>query len=512
MAEATSAPDAGTPSRFGLRIALGAGLALLSAALFTVAFPPYAFWPLIFVAAVPFLIAQYRVLPRRWSSLAPAIAIGGWIGAYFTKVFGLGGAGAWYMRLLPLLVAAFVFLAERGNRALHERSAYRWFVVQGVVGWIGFEMLRTFVPNMGTWAFVGYPLYAQLRFIQPVSIVGILGLDLLIMAVNFVLAQLALRWFDRHLSWDAVPDPDPRLTRAWAAGTLAALVAWTGLSLALFHAAPSANRVLRVAAIQPNLPRAAHMDRNTPAEKRLETLAAQTREAAAMGAQVVVWPELGLGFDPQQEHTERLRALAAQTGAHLVIGYGLDTPDGFRNEATVLAPDGAFLGLYGKAHPTVFGGEPYGINAGTFPVYDTPEARLATIICFDLDFTDASRHVAAQGAQLVAAPSLDFPGIAEIHYTQMVLRAIENRVAMVKADAAFNSAVVDPYGRVLGLVAEPTGTQAVVVADVPLGTGRTLYARLGDWIGWLSLAGMLFFMLPNPVLSRPRGRQSRSSS
>lgn len=476
-------------------------MAASSALLLTLAFPPYSFWPLIFVAAIPFLTAQYCILPAKWSSLAPAIAIGGWIGVYFTNIFGLGGGGAWYMRTLPLWIGAFVFLMERRNRTLHERTAYRWFVLQGVTGWIGLEMIRNFIPNMGTWAFVGYPLYAQLWFIQPVSIFGIFGLDLLIILVNFVLAQAAFKLFDRRCQSDALIAVTPRAIRLWIAATITALVAWTGLSLSLYATVPHSAPTVRVAAIQPNLPRAAHTDENTSQETRLATLAAQTRDAAVQDAQIVVWPELGLGFDPQTEHTDELRTLAVETNTYIVIGYGTDTKEGFRNEATVLSPEGEFLGIYGKAHPVVFGGEPYGINAGAFPVYDTSVAQLATIICYDLNFTDASRKLAAQGAQIIAAPSLDFPGIAEIQYTQMTLRAVENRVAMVKADTAYDSAIVDPYGRIVKWIAHPEATQATLVADVPLGTGKTLYSRLGDWVGWLSLAGMAFFTLPNPIIA-----------
>jgi apolipoprotein N-acyltransferase len=30
---------------------------------------------------------------------------------------------------------------------------------------------------------------------------------------------------------------------------------------------------------------------------------------------------------------------------------------------------------------------------------------------------------------------------------------------------------------------------------VPLGKGKTLYSQFGDWLGWLSLIGMFFFII-----------------
>jgi apolipoprotein N-acyltransferase len=98
-----------------------------------------------------------------------------------------------------------------------------------------------------------------------------------------------------------------------------------------------------------------------------------------------------------------------------------------------------------------------------------------------------------------ANPSLFGHSIAAEPYTQIVFRGIENRTAIVMADVAYNSAIVDPYGRVLDLVITPEGSQATLIADVPMGTGNTLYSRFGDWLGWLSLAGMVFYAVYMPV-------------
>jgi len=40
----------------------------------------------------------------------------------------------------------------------------------------------------------------------------------------------------------------------------------------------------------------------------------------------------------------------------------------------------------------------------------------------------------------------------------------------------------------------PDGGEATLVAEVQLGSGKgTLSTVLGDWTGWLALAGMIFF-------------------
>jgi apolipoprotein N-acyltransferase len=273
------------------------------------------------------------------------------------------------------------------------------------------------------------------------------------------------------------------------------LGAWIGLSLSLYAGLPNNSSLVRVAAIQPNLPRAAHRDPAITSEQRLALLSGQIHTAAEEGVQIIVLPEMIFNFDPQTEHTAELQSLAAETNIYLIIGYVLDTNHGFRNEATVLSRDGSFLGVYGKTHPMTTSGEPHTTSAGTYPVYNTPLGKLATMICFDADFTDVARRYGKQGAQLIANPSLFGSPIAELTYTQIVFRAIENRAAIVMADVAHNSAIVDPYGHILQLDVSPTGKQTMLIADVPLGTGYTLYSRFGDWVGWLCLAGMVFFIV-----------------
>ncbi len=486
-----------SPKTFWLRLGVGILLSALSAILLTLFFPPHSLWPLIWVAFIPMLLAQFRVLPPKISSLASAIAVGGWLGGYLTPIF--AGSGL-YMTWLPLLIAGISYLADSGVRAFHERTGYRWFVPYGALNWVGFEMIRSFIPIMGTWGFVANTLYGQPWLIQPVSVFSIFGLGLLIMSINFGLALGVLFLVDRR--WKLDPDIPPlagRSVRRWILGVLAALVAWTGLSLALFRT-PTTPTV-RAAAL--------HYDAGVPPWSAVDRFSELTRRAAQDGARIIVWPEIAIQGDPQVTKTDHFRQLAAETDAHLVLGYVVQvTERAWRNEATVLTPDGRFLGVYGKDHPVTFAGET-SLTRGTYPVYDTPLGRLGTIICYDLDFTDTARKMTRHGAQLILVPSHDWPAIGAKHYTHLVFRAVENRVSMVKADNSGNdSVIVDPYGRIIAAALTLGGdrTGQALVADVPLGTGDSLAVRLGDWTGWIALAGMAFFIVYDPV-TKARAKQ-----
>ncbi len=210
----------------------------------------------------------------------------------------------------------------------------------------------------------------------------------------------------------------------------------------------------------------------------------------------MAWPELGVGFDPQVEHTAELRALAAETGSHILIGYGLVSSAGWRNEAVMLIPEGRFLEVYGKHYPA---GEPPIVSAGAYPVYDTPLGRLAPIICNDVNYTAAARLPAAKGAQLVMVPTRMFAGVYKELPVQAVFRAVENRVATVMVDGAYRVTMVDPVGRILTDQIVPEGGPLTVLADVPLGNPTAPYTRIGDWVGWLSLAGYIGFVILQQV-------------
>ncbi len=476
------------------RIAAGAGVSALTTLMLILAFHPNNVWFLAFFALVPMLIAQYLILPQKWAGLAPAVGIGGWLFVFLGAMFGDTPA-AMVIRIVVGVIILVQAFTVPGVRLFHERTGYRWLVLHGIVDWVGVEMIRSFIPPINTHAFIAQTMYTQPWMLQPISIFSVYGLGIVLVLSNFALAQGVFALWDGK--WPSTERP--LITRAsalrWLAIAGAVLILWVGISLIILSTAPQNAPTIRVAAIQHNYPTPGHQDTAESQPLRLAALSEQARAAAQQGARLIVMPELGLGFDPQVEHTAELVALAAETNAYLLIGYGIDDAQGWRNEMVMLTPDGRFLGVYGKNHPTS-PGEPRIITAGVYPVYETDLGRLATIICNDVHWTDASRILTLNGAQLIAVPTLEIPGIALEQVAQSVLRAVENRVAVVKTDVAYAAAIVDPYGKLVALRnASPDGAAFALVADVPLGTGPTFFSRVGDWLGWLCLAGFVFFMV-----------------
>ncbi|MEA3454109.1 MAG: nitrilase-related carbon-nitrogen hydrolase, partial [Candidatus Caldatribacteriota bacterium] len=359
---------------------LGVILSAISGIMLLLSFPPYGLWPLIWIAFVPYVFAQHRLLPSKWSSLAPAIALLFWLGPYLARIF--GDEGGFFFKYLGVWIAVIVFFLQK-ERKFHELTRYRWFILQGVINWVGFEMIRTFIPMLATNAFTGYTQASQVWLIQPVSIFSIYGMNLVIMLFNFTLAQGAMAWFDRKWQPGDVIPVDIRASKRWLVSTGITLVVWIGISLFILNSAPVDMPTVRVAALQPNFPEAAHVDSDTPAQLRFQVLTEQIHKAAGKGAQVIFTPEMGLAFDPKLEHTEELRTLSAETGAYFFITYVVSNETEFRNEAVVLTPSGKFLDVYGKNHAF---GEPPTPTAGVYPVYDTQLGHLATMICHDMNY------------------------------------------------------------------------------------------------------------------------------
>jgi apolipoprotein N-acyltransferase len=488
-----------TPSGALSRLLIGSAAAVLSGLLAWAAAPPLDLWPLIFVAFVPMVWAQHRVVPFGFGPVIPAIAICTFLITQITPGL-IQGNVAWYYHSFPLFVGALIVLLSWPGRHFHRRTGYRWLTLSFPLAWVAVDAGRVFTGHEtlgGTWGMPVYGLYEQAWLLQPLSFVGIFGLQLLVLMINFAIAHVLIAGLDRR-----GPVKSPAVQAQWqpavrsASAVAVVAVIWVVVSIVQYGTAPEPERMIRVATVQANT--------THDPEVELQRLVEGTRTAAARGAQIVVWREGGLKFDPQRERTDELRSLAAETDTYVAIGYGFTEDSGIRrNEAVVLAPDGEFFGPYGKDHPGRFAGD-HSDTGGEYKVYDSTLGRIATIICYDLDFTDTAREMVRRGADFIAVPSNDPPAIARTHYTHLVYRAIENRVSMAKADAMSDAAIIDSYGRILERIVHPFSAREarfvsenlslptqVLVADVPMRQHMSFYTRFGDWVAWLAISGAL---------------------
>jgi apolipoprotein N-acyltransferase len=103
----------------GVRIGIGIALSVLSGVMLLLAFPPYGLWPLMWVGFVPLMLAQYRLMPRRLSSLAVAITDIVFLGPLLWRIF--GPEAPWFLTYLGAILAVISFFARK-ERTFHERT------------------------------------------------------------------------------------------------------------------------------------------------------------------------------------------------------------------------------------------------------------------------------------------------------------------------------------------------------------------------------------------------------
>ncbi len=458
------------------RILISILLAAAGIFFLTLSFAPYGFWPLVFFALVPLLVAAHRIAPRRMAGIIMALGIGGFFKIYFNGFF---GEDAFFLaNYLYLFVALFFFISASLQRAFHSRSNYRWFIIEGAIFWTGFEMLRGFIPGLGTTGFLATALYKQFWFIQPVSMLSIYGLSLLIVFINHIITFFVISYMDSRLILNKDSEPVSKgAAKRWLFLAVAILLGWFGFSLSLLQSPLPA---VRVAVVQPG-----HYIHETvfggemrkmfrksiQFQEDFDELLSISKRATRDNARLLVWNEATLPFNPHFRGTEQLQNFVKQAGTYLVVGYRA-TDDGAEG-VTILSPDGVFLG---KSYQTLIG-------------------SIGTAVSDDIDNTWNFRRISTEGTRIVALSTFHSSKQGPRRLPNVVFRAVENHLSIVKADGHHASAIIDPYGRLIQYSSSESSTRRVLVGDIPAGSGNTLVVMWGDWLGWLSFGGMCFFLL-----------------
>jgi apolipoprotein N-acyltransferase len=406
----------------------------------------------------------------------------------------LPASGAAYWGIVAF-VAATTSVPFALDRFASERAgALGVFVFP--VALVAVEFFRS--PVMATWGSIAYTQFGVMPLMQLAAVTGIWG-------VTFVVAWFAsaaeLVW--RHGS-ESSTTVQP--LAAFAAATGAIVIAG---SIRLARA-PTNRPSLRVATINRPLDlfEPGEMTRiaegcvstvERPAlEGKLQRLhdgfLERSRREARAGARLIVWPEQNLLVfkDEEASFFELARQLAAEERVYLAMGMGTIYPGArlpFENKLVIVDPGGRIVMSYVKEHP-VMGWEASVMRVGRGGVQTVPtgDGRIAGAICYDADFPAFIRRAGAAGVDLFVLPVNEWRSIKDVHLHMHVFRAIENGMPIVRAAAVGLSAAVDPWGRLLAVSDHHAPGDTTLVAQLPVGQVRTLYARVGDLFAWACVA------------------------
>jgi apolipoprotein N-acyltransferase len=244
-----------------------------------------------------------------------------------------------------------------------------------------------------------------------------------------------------------------------------------------------------------------------------------SREAIGRGAQFLLWPESALPrpYDESVAAGDAVRRLARDAHVTLLVGSDQVEPVRpvdqmkpqvrFYNAAYLIQPDGSTGAIYRKIHLVPFG-EFVPFTRVLFFVKPIVEAvsdftpgtealalpvaghYASTAICYEVIFSSLIRDFVEHGSELLTTITNDSwygrSSAAYQHWQQASLRSIEEGRYLARAANTGISGFVDPYGRVLQ--ASDLFTSAVMTEDLRFLTARTVYSRIGDVAGWLSVA------------------------
>jgi apolipoprotein N-acyltransferase len=448
---------------------------------------------LLVVPALPFGLAH-----RQWHEEPVGVLVGGSPVLLVALVV---------VPLLGVLLYACRFGSAWG---LEERLPRRLRPVALVgvpaLAWAGLDMLRAKGDPTAFWG----PLFLSQHDTKAARLAelgGPFALTLAIVACNYGLALVLVR---RRLAVFAA---------AVAVG-LVALLGRGGQSVEAGH-----RPALSVGAVQPGWD-TSEFERPELGFFRLElwhraaldmigALAAHTREAAARGARLVVWPEAALWVDPRRAPQVRaaLQALSRQTGAILVVPFFLPGP---RHGASLaVMPDGSLLPAQPKRRPMWYLGERGQAGASQRPARAGPFV-VGSMLGVDSQDPAVARRLAGDGATVIISSTHDWKALARPQRALAQLHALADGVPLVRADWRQGSAIYDAGGR---LVAD-AGTarrRAVLVAGIAPAPAATPYRRFGAAIDW-ALAGLLAAAAAGaaarPVVRRTTrlGRRARRGS
>jgi apolipoprotein N-acyltransferase len=368
------------------------------------------------------------------------------------------------------------------------------------------EWISSQANPFGTWGSEAYTQYGNLPLMQLASVTGLWGITFLI------------TWFGSTGTWVWSNGFDWSIVRV---EVLAFAAVWSLVMLAggaRLSFAPRNTPTVRVAGIgwpadefDWNKVDSLVSDDSLSAEQlelarqNLSTLHQRlledSRREARAGAKIVAWTEAcAIVLAPDYpDLIENAQQLAKEEAIYLLVPAGVihrERPQPRADNLSVLVtPQGEVAFTYRKAHEIPPASFFTLLGKGPVSTHDSQYGRLAGAICFDLDHPGYARQVGRAGADILLAPYGDWETIKNLHASMAAFRAIENGVSLVRPAKGGLSSAVDPYGRVLASMDEFTAQQRIMVAQVPFSGRRTLYAILGDWLVWLSAAGLLAMII-----------------
>jgi predicted amidohydrolase len=184
-------------------------------------------------------------------------------------------------------------------------------------------------------------------------------------------------------------------------------------------------------------------------EGNLARLQARAREAAQWDVELLVLPEMFLsGYNigagvarnlaqaSDGANAEQVAQIAQQSGLAILYGYPeLDEQGNVYNSVQLIDRTGTRLGNYRKTH--LFGDADramFSEGERAPAVFEFNGWKLGLLICYDLEFPENARRLAAAGAELILVPTANMVPYGFIAEVTVRSRAFENQCYVAYAN------------------------------------------------------------------------------
>ncbi len=489
-------------------------LAALSGTLYFIGFVGFDIWPLSFICSVPVL---WALLPRAGEKpLGTGMAF--LVAWCFGTVTQLGGFTwiahmlenfaylPWYWAYLGL----FLMSAGQGTLLGAWGAATYWLVVRRGLNVVVVAPI-TMIFFEWCWPaifphYLGYALYRLLPLVQSVDLWGVIGLTGLLTLVSSVVFA-SLRGHEVSRAWAIT-------IVLWGLNIGYGILRMVDVDDTVHHASRSA----KIAVVQANM--GIYNKTSQPAEglrrHRQQSLEVEQQNG---GADLIVWPESGYYYGVRTGTKNLKREVMGPVTTPILFG-GLRRTVNVRertsenyNSAFLLDKNGDVRGVYDKNELLVFGEYIPLLDTFSFIKSWLPHSSVfrrgttqtplslhgityGIAICYESILPNYVRKIMQHEPNILINLTNDawYGDSREplIHLVFGAFRAIESRRFLVRATNTGISAIIDPVGRI------GQRTQTFAIANIPPTEvmaleGKTIYSALGDWLGYIALACLLFW-------------------
>lgn len=513
-------------------------LLILGVGLYTLAFPPLSWsWAAWCALAPLFLVIRDKTgMSAFFVGLMYGVlwcmGQGFWLYGTMTEHFSLSPAFSLPFLLINFLV--FAGLPTGVVAVLTSRIMRCGSPLLAACGapalWVSGEFLRA-NPAFGvSWGILGYTQYQHLALIQIADVTSVYGISFLLALGGYVIVEvwrafLAYRQQGTGNGHRARKGTNSSAFRTahsafWPAASLllASLVVTLSYGAWRLHqyADPPQATPLQVTVIQADVPSEQRWKPMYYASTLLKYASTTSRGLTGRQTDLIIWPEFAISFylDKEPLLGAQLGQFAQMLQSPLLLGAPRleETTDGPRyyNSAYLFSATGDLVDIYDKLRLVPFAefrpfslpsllrhspDAPSEFTPGTREtIFSLPSGVFGVTICYEAAYPSLTRHLTRSGAQFLVNISNDtwLTGAAaavEQHLAMNVLRAVENKRALVRAATAGISGFITPTGQ---LTAPSTRTEAVLHGALSPVNALTLYTRWGDWFSFGCVGFSLF--------------------